>query len=301
MVASVKTPNYDSKQLVRDVVENRVQQKDFFLSFKEDWLRQLDLYFFAKGDPFLIKPLELGRHINQARIEEERGREYDVKKQSPDPLTRLLKKRKTNLRDLYKPKADSDLYATLHQMRKKHKLRACPSCGEEGTPGTLDHYLPKEVFPELSICFQNLTPMCDQCQGKKGTDYISSTGRKRFFHPYYDEINDCFFHIKITPPYDAPQRFELQIVRCEPKDLKTLISHVIGVGLQDRIEEYCESMHESLIDIFLEEPSLTSTIDRVKDFHALESKKSLNAWGAIYYKSVLNTPDFLDYLDRIRR
>ncbi|MEZ8516122.1 hypothetical protein AB9R81_10925 [Vibrio cyclitrophicus] len=301
MVASVNTPDYDSKQLVMDVVENRVQQKDFFLSLKEDWLRQLDLYLLKKGEPFFVKPLDLSCHINEARIEEERARAYDVKKQSPDPLTRLVKKRKANLIDLYKPKADSDLHIKLHQMRRKHKLRACPSCGEDGAPGTLDHYLPKEVFPELSICFQNLTPMCDQCQGKKGTDYISSTGRKRFFHPYYDEINDCFFHIKITPPYDAPKQFELQIVRCESKHLKTLISHVIGVGLQDRIEEYCESMHESLIDVFLEEPSLTSTVDRVKDFHALESKKSLNAWGAIYYKSVLNTPDFLDYLDRIRR
>ena len=301
MVASVNTPGYDSKQLVRDVVENRVQQKDFFLSFKEDWLRQLELYLLKKGEPFFVKPLELGCYVSEARIEEERTKTYDVKKQSPDPLTRLVKKRKANLIDLYKPKADSDLHKKLHQMRRKHKLRACPSCGEDGAPGTLDHYLPKEVFPELSICFQNLTPMCDQCQGRKGTDYISSTGGKRFFHPYYDKINDCFFHIKITPPYDAPKQFELQIVRCELKHLKTLISHVIGVGLQERIEEYCESMHESLIDVFLEEPSQTSTVDRVKDFHALESKKSLNAWGAIYYKSVLNTPDFLDYLDRIRR
>ncbi|MCV5951297.1 hypothetical protein OFN94_41470, partial [Escherichia coli] len=79
-----------------------------------------------------------------------------------------------------------------------------------------------------------------------------------------------------------------------PNQIKTLVSHVIGLGLKERIEEYCESMHESLIDIFLEAHSSTSTLDRVKDFHALESRKSPNAWGAIYYKSVLNTPALLN-------
>ncbi|MFQ2351224.1 hypothetical protein ACK32X_11860 [Aeromonas dhakensis] len=300
MVAKVKCPDYDSKRIIQEIVRDRVKQRDFFVSLEDDWLEQLDLYILKEGNPFFVKPLELGRHISKERVEEERQKAFDARTQSSDPLSRLLKKRKANLIGLYKSEAGSDLHTKLSEMRRKNKLRVCPSCGEDGAPGTLDHYLPKEVFPELSICFQNLTPMCDQCQGKKGTSYKNSTGGKRFFHPYYDDINDCFFHIKISPPYEAPIKFELQIVRCEPKQIKTLISHVIGVGLQERIEEYCESMHEGLIDVFLENPSSTSTVDRVKDFYALESKKSPNAWGAIYYKSVLNTPELLEYLDGLR-
>lgn len=300
MVAKIKCPVGDSKNLIQEIVRVRVQQKDFFISLEGDWLKQLDLYVLKGGDPFYVKPLELRCHISQKRIEEETQNISSANEQSPDPSSILLKKRKANLIGLYKPKAGSDLYKKLSEMRRKHKLRACPSCGEDGSPGTLDHYLPKEVFPELSVCFQNLTPMCDQCQGKKGTSYKNASGGKRFFHPYYDDIDDCFFHINITPPYEAPIKFELQIVRCEPKQIKTLLSHVNGVGLKERIEEYCESMHESLIDIFSEEHSSTSTIDRVKDFHALESKKSPNAWGAIYYSSVLNTPALLNYLDGLR-
>lgn len=118
---------------------------------------------------------------------------FDTKKQSSDPLVRLVKKRKTNLIGLYYPEAGTDLHKKLHVMRKKHKLRACPSCGEDGSPGTLDHYLPKEEFPELSVFFENLTPMCDQCQERKGASYKKTMGENASFTLIMIKSGSVFF------------------------------------------------------------------------------------------------------------
>ena len=44
----------------------------------------------------------------------------------------------------------------------------CPFCGRDQV-GTLDHYLPKSRYPELSVLGANLVPACETCNRLKGT------------------------------------------------------------------------------------------------------------------------------------
>lgn len=66
----------------------------------------------------------------------------------------------------------------------------CPSCGDIGSPKTLDHYLPKANYPWLSICPYNLVPACWDCNTEKGNP-VPLSAFEQLIHPYYDE--SCFF------------------------------------------------------------------------------------------------------------
>lgn len=194
MVAKVDLPNDCSVDILRNVIQQRRQHiplQSFYDNINSDLELQFNLYISKKGNPVFIKPLNLEAFSNNKSESEER---------------------KKTLINLYKPKEHQAPYELLRTMRKEHDLLCCPSCGEDGAPGTLDHYLPKDIFPEFSICVANLTPMCNRCQEEKSISYLTGKGRKAYIHPYFDEVNEGFFSVAIQKPYSAPS-FELKITR----------------------------------------------------------------------------------------
>ena len=66
------------------------------------------------------------------------------------------------------------------------EIRRCPYCGIN-TADTLDHYLPKELFPEFSVNAANLIPCCGRCNLLKGVD--SPTASTRVLHPRLDLVD----------------------------------------------------------------------------------------------------------------
>ncbi|OIK08810.1 hypothetical protein [Bacillus sp. MUM 13] len=68
------------------------------------------------------------------------------------------------------------------------KYRLCPLCGYRPVD-SLDHYLPKDLFPALSIIPINLIPACFPCNKRKQTSRPSSA-EEEFLHPYFDNIED---------------------------------------------------------------------------------------------------------------
>jgi 5-methylcytosine-specific restriction endonuclease McrA len=65
------------------------------------------------------------------------------------------------------------------------KFKRCPLCGDRDVK-TLDHYLPKTYFPELSVFPANLIPSCSDCNKIKGTNYATAH-EQQTFHPYFDD------------------------------------------------------------------------------------------------------------------
>ena len=62
-------------------------------------------------------------------------------------------------------------------------LGRCPFCGV-GYVSTLDHYLPKESFPNLSVVPANLIPCCRDCNSEKGSSWPRNAS-DQIIHPYY--------------------------------------------------------------------------------------------------------------------
>lgn len=86
------------------------------------------------------------------------------------------------------------MYDRLHNNKRPRlyydKIRSlskkCPFCGF-GQVYTLDHYLPKSIFPIFSILPYNLVPCCRDCNTKKGNKCVTSIDIQTL-HPYYDDI-----------------------------------------------------------------------------------------------------------------
>lgn len=77
-----------------------------------------------------------------------------------------------------------------HEDYDKIRVRAdlCLACGHREV-GTLDHHVPKSLFPALAVAPLNLTPMCFVCNRAKSTA-VARTDGTRFIHPYFDTFDD---------------------------------------------------------------------------------------------------------------
>ncbi|MEV6653909.1 HNH endonuclease signature motif containing protein [Streptomyces sp. NPDC051219] len=63
----------------------------------------------------------------------------------------------------------------------------CPLCGH-GMVRTLDHFLPKKMFPALCVDPLNLVPACADCNHAKG-EGLPSGAETTPLHPYLDRID----------------------------------------------------------------------------------------------------------------
>jgi len=300
MVAKLTPPIHCSAELVKEVINERVHHKDFFEALEQDWLTQIDNYQNNSGNPVVISALDLARYISDERIRDEATKE-PKNGESDSPAERLYGRRKDSLINLYAAKEGTDTHVILDSMRRKHGLKFCPSCGEPGKPGTLDHYLPKADYPELSIVLVNLTPMCEQCQGEKGTSALDEDGNKLFIHPYYDPIDNVALSLVISEPFSSPSAFTIEITQDVEEPLKSLIErHITGVRFRERFEEFCIDEYSDLLTVFAEERAEENPDDAeriVRRFLTKNERQSHNRWEAIFYRGVLSNPELLDFLN----
>lgn len=79
------------------------------------------------------------------------------------------------------------------ELKTPNKVFKCPTCGlmasksKEEKRDDYDHYLPKHLFPFSSVNFQNLIPICTDCNGtdvKGKNDILSINDNRRIFYPY---------------------------------------------------------------------------------------------------------------------
>jgi hypothetical protein len=77
----------------------------------------------------------------------------------------------------------------------------------------LDHHLPKDEYPVLSVTPNNLIPACPWCQGKKLTFYPESA-EEQTLHPYFDDF-DAQLWLTAVVVESVPAAFKYSAV-CPP-------------------------------------------------------------------------------------
>lgn len=101
----------------------------------------------------------------------------------------------------------------------KHNL--CPICGYRPVD-SLDHYLPKEKFPALSISPINLIPACLGCNKLKSSSK-PSTSEEEFIHPYFDNIEDeLWLYLKVVEELPLTVYFIAEPSKSSWDDLKKI-------------------------------------------------------------------------------
>ena len=278
MVSKIRLPEEDSLEILRGIINERQKYKPFYNRITNDLINQAEMFIEHHGNPIGLTPLDMNNYTDS---EEE------------------ARKRKKSLIGLYTPKCEKLPFVQLETMRKHNGLVVCPSCGEPGRPRTLDHYLPKDIFPELSVLLLNLTPMCDWCQGEKLTDYVTEDGQKRYIHPYFDDVNRPLFSITFAPPFSTPS-IDIAVKEEIPDDLSLLVeSHLEGVDFLTRFKEYFKTRYISVLRSAhsCRQPEAKKFRDTLALFMEMEQEKSINSWDAILYRSILENDELMEYLE----
>jgi hypothetical protein len=185
----------------------------------------------------------------------------------------------------------------LYAMRQ-HELSVCPACGEPGRPNTLDHYLPKTLYPHFCITPVNLFPMCDACQIYKGTK-VGDTHSPRFFiHPYFDTfVAEQVLRVEIRPPFTVP-RFTFGPVEDLDLSIASLVcSHVRELGIEQRFTNYFRNQYRRLLRLVSKMRATNQDVlTSLTIFTDTASEPSMNTWEYVFYAAVIANQDLIEYL-----
>lgn len=137
------------------------------------------------------------------------------------------------------------LAALLSLRRNDHELNECPYCGHPFSPDTLDHFVPKDHWPEFSILPNNLVPQCRGCAPIKGSRFTCTTaGTRLFLHPIYsDLVSRITFNITVTQtPVSTQFCVDFYVPPgTHPDEIKAITLHVKALKIDERILRYCHA------------------------------------------------------------
>ena len=273
MVVRLPCPTTDDDSYIDSLVCQGQIGADaaFFLTIKDDWKSRVQAYAAAHGNPCLIMPwIEIA--VQKKTLENLYSSQLPV-------------------HSVQKPILDS--------LRIKD-LQFCPACGEDGTPNTLDHYLPKSKYPEFSVTPRNLFPMCDVCQGKKGSKTVNGTNQRLFVHPYFDDFTALsVVRLVIGRPFESPKSFSIEPHPALTEEQSALISrHLEELGIAARYDQFFKLEYTRLKKLVSRARVKGQDVrERVATFHEYALDKSINSWGAIFFQGVLDDEDLLAFLE----
>jgi len=264
------TPQVDHDLLIDRIVAERQNGKNanYFTSIHADWKIRVQDYISKSGNP---EVLAFWPHVGTYR--------------------------KTHI-NLYPGDATSAQGPVIKQLRNR-QLQLCPFCGENGAPRTLDHYLPKQLFPELAAMPINLAPMCDACQDEKDTKTVDEESRRFFLHPYFDQIAiSQIVMLIVRVPYEAPASFDLVPSLVLAPEWRDLVSrHLKELDIYARFKEYFTDQYVRTLRLVQDTRQAGENVESMlRQFAALHRDRSRNCWDYVFYSGVLNDTSLMAYL-----
>lgn len=271
MVTKLPLPGTCSLALMDAVVAERANGRnaEYFSGISAEWRHRIENYIVEAGNPETV------------------------------PTWPAIHDHRTQFHTLYNtPQEHHSQYPILKGLRDR-RYQFCPSCGEEGSPSTIDHYLPKENYPHFSVTPVNLTPMCDACQTAKGEETLDENGRRIFLHPYFDEfLNAQVVRLTIGRPFSAPEDFALEPVEGLDPDVAGLVRrHIRGLHMDERYGAFFRDEYIRLLR--LSQEARDENLDIAEDiptFLRLYRKKAVNLWPHIFYTAVAADDELIEYL-----
>ncbi|MBY1058802.1 hypothetical protein FP388_18810 [Citrobacter europaeus] len=174
----------------------------------------------------------------------------------------------------------------------------CPYCGI-GDPSTLDHYIPKELFPEFSVFSKNLIPICATCNSSyKKTKFKMRNGKRIFIHTYYDGFPDLYF---LTANIIVNQKIKIDFAinsqSSEPDFSELIHNHFTHLGLKKRFKIKAVAEISRKKATFQRIFNTNRSAQELSDFlHeeaiSLEGSYSKNHWKTALYIALSNCMDF---------
>ncbi|WP_155637717.1 HNH endonuclease [Burkholderia cepacia] len=178
----------------------------------------------------------------------------------------------------------------------------CPFCGINES-STLDHYLPKEQYPEFAVFPNNLIPSCTVCNTRKSARILEEgTGVRMFLHPCYDIVPDAAFLAVRTRMAGDALILSYRLTRPEGMSMRTfrhLLSHFTELNLADRYRrmglEYLGEQYPALRRAYgVAESAERVTEKLIETAQDFEEVKGLNYWLAKLCRALAENAEFCD-------
>lgn len=145
---------------------------------------------------------------------------------------------------------------TISQTYIKKGL-VCPYCGiKRNYTRDLDHYIPRESYPEFSIMTNNLIFSCSTCNQppNKGIKFLDSNGKRMILNPYFDEcLKEEILVCNLSSSginLDIKFSINLQLKQDNPDIYITACHHLNELGLHKRYATLCEDIKDTFIEGF---------------------------------------------------
>lgn len=173
----------------------------------------------------------------------------------------------------------------------------CPYCGNIGISTQLDHYLPKQSYPQYSVYPKNLIPCCKDCnEGYKRT-MLAQTEEEQLINPYFDK-NIFFDEQWIVAIYKAtslndPNAIVTYTVNCPPNwsniDRIRAKKHFedldLGVRFAKEANNQIQTIHHHL-QLFLDKQW---SYQKIYDFYIdTGNHRPINHWERVMYQALCN-------------
>lgn len=260
-----------SLQMVDDVVAERQAGKNagFFGGIAADWRARVQSYIDAAGSPEFVKCW-------------------------PD-----IEHKKNSFLNLYLSPAEGSVQGAMLDAMRGHELSLCPSCGEPGSPNTLDHYLPKGNYPHFCVTPFNLFPMCDACQTNKKDKTGDAADPRFFLHPYFDVfVVNRVLELSINPPFDTPT-FDLRVVAGLPGAQTRLVArHARELKIVPRYGHFFRNEYRRLLRLVHSLRAAELDVEaNLKSFQHAAEVPTKNGWQYVFYSAVLANAPLLAYLE----
>lgn len=203
----------------------------------------------------------------------------------------------TYLKNRYGSPSHKHGTAWIDDLRTNHKLTSCPMCGGSGVT-TLDHFLPKEVYPELSCFPYNIVPSCFHCNQKRGTKSAWTAYGCGFIHPYYDHAILAAVQITSTfkPPYEAVEYgWDIGGILA-PEDFKRVKDH-LDASINEMF--HTEAMNANWRVWHARAQRLqdrNALLDRAQSDLGENAANGSNCWDAWFLRGILADPEVLDWM-----
>lgn len=187
----------------------------------------------------------------------------------------------------------------IKRIRDTPNLKCCPVCGSPCT-GTLDHYLPKEDYPEFSILASNLVPACAICNsGLKGKLVKGTSAPERFIHPYFDTwTNAAIWHVDVRPNYAAATFVpspDPSLSGTTTDTVRFHLSNILGTQFDLQMATYWHSLPDTLAC------HADLTVDMAKAWAAellwSELTLGLNGWRTALVRGLLHDRAARSYVE----
>tara|TARA_R110001592_G_scaffold77695_4_gene233743 strand:+ start:836 stop:1657 length:822 start_codon:yes stop_codon:yes gene_type:complete len=201
---------------------------------------------------------------------------------------------KTNLLNLYSSQRKSiiELKKELTTNEFNQRINTCPNCTIEKV-ASLDHFIPKNEFPEFSVNPINLIPCCSTCNSKKKENWKGDKNLL-FLNLYSETIpNSQYLFVDIVSKTEFT--FELKnISNIDLNLFKVIESHYNKLNLLQRFREDSDEVISEL-DILIS--SFRDSINDDKEllkfiknhYLKIEARDGVNNWRVVLVKAMINS------------